>query len=193
MRLLFALTLLLVLMHVPGAARAQGVVTLRQAVIDVQDDAVYLNAAVDFSLGPTLEDALQKGAPLYFLAGATVTQSRWYWLDKKFSQVEREVRVAYEPLLRRYRVSTGGLHQSVDSLQEALGLAQRGIRLRLGDRTAFKPGETYDAELTYRLDVSKLPRLFQIGVTTPRDFQLAMEPRKISFRVPPLEPAGGSR
>jgi hypothetical protein len=174
------------------AAQAQGV-TLRQAVVDVQDDAVYLNAAVEFELTPLLEDALHKGSALYFVADVTVTQARWYWFDRKFAEADRTVRIAFEPLLRRYRVSTGGLNQGVDTLAEALALAQRGIRLRLGERSAFKPDERYEAELSYRLDVSKLPRLFQIGATQ-REFQLSMEPRKISFRVPPPaapQPAAG--
>jgi hypothetical protein len=163
-------------------AQAQQTVELVAASVDVQEEAVVLNAAVRFELNRTVEEALSKGAPLYFVADAVVIRSRWYWLDEVVSEVSRTVRIAYEPLLRRYRVSTGGLVQTVDTLNEALALAQRGIRLRLGDRNSFKADERYRAEFSYRLDTTKLPRLFQVGVTAPRDFLLELPTRRIGFK-----------
>jgi hypothetical protein len=180
------LALLVALAVTPQQAQAQPSVELRQAVIDVQDDAVYLNAAVAFELSPAIEDALQKGAPLFFEATASVTRDRWYWWDVKVGEISRTVRVSYEPLLRRYRVSTGGFNQTVDTLAEALTLAQRGIRLRLADRTAFRGDRSYAVEFNYRLDTTRLPRLFQIGGVAQRDFGLALEPKRIEFRVPDL-------
>lgn len=174
------LALALVLGPTPG--HAQQAVELISANIEVQDEAVTLNAAVRFELSKTLEEALNKGAALYFIADAQVIRSRWYWLDETLHEASRTVRIAYEPLLRRYRVSTGGLMQTVDTLTEALSLAQRGIRLRLGDRNSFKAGERYRAEFSYKLDTTKLPRLFQVGVTAPRDFALELPERRIGFK-----------
>jgi hypothetical protein len=165
-------------------AQAQQSVVLRQAVIDVQDEAVYLNAAVAFELSPAIEDALLKGAPLFFEATASITRDRWYWWDARLAEVSRSVRISYEPLLRRYRVSTGGFNQTVDTLVEALTLAQRGIRLRLSDRAAFRADRSYAVEFNYRLDTTRLPRLFQIGGVAQRDFALTLESKRIEFRVP---------
>jgi Domain of unknown function (DUF4390) len=163
-------------------ALAQQNVELVSLAVEPQEDVVVLNAAVKFELNRTLEDALNKGAPLYFVAEASVVRSRWYWLDETVIETSRTVRIAYEPLLRRYRVSTGGLMQTVDTITEALSLAQRGIRMRLGDRNAFRADERYRAEFSYRLDTAKLPRVFQVGLTAPRDFALELPARRIAFK-----------
>jgi Domain of unknown function (DUF4390) len=181
---LFAIALLLLTLidSAVVTAQTQQTVELVAVSVDVQDESVVLNAAVQFELNRTMEDALSKGSPLYFVAEVAVIRSRWYWLDETVSEASRTIRIAYEPLLRRYRVSTGGLVQTVDTLNEALALAQRGIRLRLGDRNTFKADERYRAEFSYRLDTTKLPRLFQVGVTAPRDFLLELPPRRIGFK-----------
>jgi Domain of unknown function (DUF4390) len=177
---LISLSLLSLCLSTPSLAQQN--VELVTLAVEPQDDAVMLNAAVRFELTRTLEDALNKGSPLFFVAEATVVRSRWYWLDETIVDVTRSVRIAYEPLLRRYRVSTGGLTQTVDTVTEALTLAQRGIRLRLGERNAFKADERYRAEFSYRLDTTKLPRVLQVGLTAPREFALELPARRIAFK-----------
>ena len=47
---------------------------------------MLLNAEFDLALNPTLEEALQKGIPLYFVLEFELTRPRWYWLDEKVAQ-----------------------------------------------------------------------------------------------------------
>ena len=44
------------------------------------------NADFDLAFNATLEEALQKGIPLYFVLEFELTRSRWYWLDEKVAQ-----------------------------------------------------------------------------------------------------------
>ena len=43
----------------------------------------FLEADFDIVLNPTLEDALNKGVPLYFLLEFELIRPRWYWFSEK--------------------------------------------------------------------------------------------------------------
>jgi hypothetical protein len=69
------------LLAVAGTAHAD-TVGVRSAELRVDEGEVLLNADFDFAVNATLEEALQKGIPLYFLLEFELTRSRWYWLDE---------------------------------------------------------------------------------------------------------------
>ena len=168
-------------------AIAQTPVDVRRAQVEFLDDGVYFVAAVNFELPKSLEDALQRGSPLFFVADVTLRRNRWYWRDEKIAEAQRLVRVEFVPLVRRYRVSTGGLSQNVDTLTEALQIAQRGIRLKIAERGQLAIDERYRAEFNYKLDVTRMLRLFQFGAGEQRDMQIEAE-RRVNFSVPEKSP-----
>src|SRR2546423_1098221 len=90
------------------------------------DEGVQLNFLLRFELPRGVEDALQKGVPMYFVAEAQVFRDRWYWTDKRVSKATRVWRVAFQPLTRKYRVTFGGLNQNFDTLSDALAAVRRG-------------------------------------------------------------------
>ncbi|MDP2418719.1 MAG: DUF4390 domain-containing protein, partial [Hydrogenophaga sp.] len=75
-------------------------------------EAVYLSARLKLVPAAAVEDALLKGVPLYFAWQADVYRQRWYWSNKRVATAVRTLRIAYQPLTRRWRVSlstdTGG-------------------------------------------------------------------------------------
>jgi hypothetical protein len=164
-------------------AHAQVEVNVQRAQIEFADDGLYFSGQVSFELPKSLEEAAQRGTPLFFTAEVAIRRNRWYWTDEKLADVIRVVRVEYLPLLRRYRVSTGGLGQTVETLNEAMALAQRGIRFKLVDRKELSPDGRYRAEFIYKLDLSRMSRLFQIGATSQREFLIEAD-RIFNFRVP---------
>ena len=58
-------------------------IAVKSAELRAEDDGYVLNAEFDLTLNPTLEEALQKGVPLYFLLEFEISRPRWYWLDEK--------------------------------------------------------------------------------------------------------------
>ncbi len=133
--------------------------------------------AVRLVLEPSaaVEDALLKGVPIYFVWQAEVVRERWYWTDKRISSATRVLRVAYQPLTRRWRVSVsteavGGvgqqfaLHQSFDSLADALSSVSRVAGWQIAEPGRLEEGVRYTAQWRFRLDLSLLPRPFQIGM-----------------------------
>jgi hypothetical protein len=141
-------------------------------------EALFMSARMELQPAAVVEDALYKAVPLYFVWHADVYRHRWYWTDKRVASATRTLRLAYQPLTRRWRVSlsnetaatSGGaglqyaLHQNFDSLNEALAGVGRVARWKLADAVRLEPGTGHEVEFSFRLDLSLLPRPFQIGM-----------------------------
>jgi len=173
MRALSWLAVALALLGVP-AARAQGVEVLALAA-GRGDEAVELDFAVRFVLPPPVEDALRRGIPLHFAARATLLRSRWYWRDERVSRASRSWRLSYQPLTSAWRVAQGGLHQSYESLSDALLAMSRASRWRIADAHEIEPGKDYYVEFSWSLDTTQLPRPMQIGIGGQPDWALGVE------------------
>jgi hypothetical protein len=159
----------------PSAARADGVELAHLATHRV-DEGLELSFATRFELSRSAEDALHKGVPLYFVAEVNVLRNRWYWRDARIVQVERTWRLAWQSLTRQYRVSTGGLHQSFATLDEALNVLRGQSAWRIAEPKDIEDGGSYYLEFSYRLDVSQLPRPMQIGLQS--GFALSIEQKR---------------
>jgi hypothetical protein len=132
-----------------------------------------LDFTTRLALGPAIEDALQRGVPLYFVAQATVYRNRWYWRDERIARLTRTWRLAYQPLTANWRLSTGGLAQSFASLNEALGPLSRVTGWRLVEGERLEAGERYYVEFSFKLDSSQLPQPMQIDLGG--DWKLGIE------------------
>lgn len=160
---------------------------LSQLRIERADDGIYLSALVGFDLPPVVEDALMKGIPLFFVAEADIYQSRWYWTDRRVGSATRTIRLAFQPLTRRWRVNiatglistSGGLratfNQNYETLAEAMGAVQRLSHWRIADSSEVDPEASNTIEFSFRLDLSQLPRPFQIGVAGQKDWNISVQ------------------
>ena len=157
----------------PLAVRAD-VVELTQLATERSEDALELSFSTRFELPRTVDDALHKGVPIYFVAEASLWRSRWYWRDARVARVSRTWRLAWQPLTRQYRVSTGGLHRSYAGLGEALA-SLRGISgWRIAEAREVEDDARHYIEFSYRLDTSQLPRPMQIGLGAPQGWNLGV-------------------
>lgn len=171
----------------PAAAQAPRGASVAQLHLENGDDGVYLSAAVQFELPALVEDVLDKGIALHFVAEAELYRERWYWTDRKVAQVSRYMRLAYQPLTRRWRLNvapvpiTGNagfgvsLNQNFDSLDEALDAVKRIGRLRLGDVAELGDEGLHPVVFRFRLDTTQLPRPFQIGMVGQSEWDIAAE------------------
>ena len=90
---------------IAGVCQAQISTEISQYQVERLEDEVLVSAQVVFELSPAVEEALLKGIPMFFVAEATVLRERWYWYDKKLASVQRHMRLAYQPLTRRWRLN----------------------------------------------------------------------------------------
>lgn len=169
-----------------GLVRAETVVAeTPQLKVERIDDGLWLSTSLKFELPAVVEDALLKGIPIYFVAEADVLRERWYWTNRKLSSVQRQVRLAYHPLTRRWRLnvtegeaseSTHGLalNQNFDSVQDAMGAVRRVSRWRIADAAGVDPGARHLVEFRFRLDMAQLPRPLQIGTLGQSDWQISL-------------------
>ncbi len=161
--------------------------TVTQMRLERGDDGIYLAAAVDFELPTLVQDVLDKGIAIHFVAEAELFRQRWYWSDRRMAQVSRYMRVAYQPLTRRWRLNVApvpiagnagfgvSLNQNFDTLDEALDAVKRIGRMRLGDATEISDEVVHPVVFRFRLDTTQLPRPFQIGVVGLSDWDIAAE------------------
>jgi len=179
--------LCLLALAAPGPARADdGDVELTQLRLLRGDDGVYLNAAVQFEVPELVAEVLEKGIAVYFVAEAELFRERWYWWDTRVAKASRHMRLAYQPLTRRWRlnvspvpISNAGFGASVaqnfDSLQDALEAIKRIGRLRLADSADVDYEPEHPVVFRFRLDTSQLPRPFQIGAVGQSDWNISVE------------------
>ena len=159
---LAALLLGLALALSAPAARADNI-ELTQVELAREEEGLLLGYQARIELPRAVEDAMQKGVPLYFVAEAELLRARWYWRDQRVARVARNWRVSWQPLTRRYRVNFGSLSQSYDTLADALGAVQRATRWKLADASQLEDGTRQYVEFSLRLDTSQLPRPLQIS------------------------------
>jgi len=168
------------------AALESGTTEAVQLVVTRRSDGLYLSARLPLDISPAMEEVLRKGVPLHFLWQAEVLKSRWYWTDKTVATAARTVRLAFQPLTRRWRLSyaTGtpsatGLqyevHQSFDSLADALAGAGRVSRWKLADASRWSPGGDQRVVFSFALDLSQLPRPFQLGLSNQSAWSMTLQ------------------
>lgn len=166
----------------PLRAQAEGA-EVTQLQLERSGEAVLLSASIQFELPQAVEEALLKGIPVIFVAEADVFRERWYWTNKKVVSAQRHMRLAYQPLTRRWRlhiaagVFTPGpgmaLTQSFETLPDALAAVQRISRWKIADGSDLEPGQRHLLEFRFRLDASQLPRPLQIGTLGDTDWSLS--------------------
>jgi hypothetical protein len=165
---------LLVGLLAAAPAAAQGI-EVQRAALEPTEEGYVLQADFDIALTNTLEDALNKGVPLYFALEFELIRPRWYWFNEKVANARQQYRVSYNALARQYRVGVGKLYQNFASLPEALAFLSR-VRTRVVvEPNALAKGSTYMAAVRMRLDTSQLPRPFQITAVGSRDWSLASD------------------
>ncbi len=149
---------------------------VKSAELSVNGGEYYLEANFEVGLTPTLEDALNKGLPLHFVVEFELIYPRWYtaylW-NKSVAELEQHYRMSYNALTRQYRLSFGALHQNFDTLNDALALLGRVRPRFVVDADALDEDKVYEAAIRMQLDVSQLPKPFQINALASRDWNLA--------------------
>jgi hypothetical protein len=154
--------------------------------LEKSEGALLLQSSLRLDLSAVVEDALQKGMPLYFVTEAEITRDRWYWYDKKIGTIARHYRLAYQPLTRVWRLnvsrdpigavgSASSLSQTFETLPEALAAIRRTANWKLADVADLGNDNKFTLMFKFRLDVSQLPRPFQMMVGSQSEWNLATQ------------------
>jgi hypothetical protein len=126
----------------------------------IDGESWILNVDVDIQLSARLEDAVNKGLPLYFVVELEITKPRWYWFDESSANKIQNFKLSYHALTRQYRLALGAYQQTFSTLPDAVR-AMTKIRMRL--------------------DASQLPKPFQVIGITNKEWTLSSEWKRFVF------------
>ncbi len=153
----------------------------RAAELKLDDDALTLTADFDFTLTPTLEDALSRGVALYFVLDTEVTRSRLL-VDETIASNTETFRLAYVPLTRSYRLTSGLFTQNVPTIEAATRQFTRLRGKQVAERKALQKGERYTITARLRHDINQLPKPLQLSALASRDWALEIDPVRVTFQ-----------
>ena len=174
----------LLLLVATGARAQPGAAEFTQMRLERDAEGIYVFASLRVDLPAAVEEALVKGVPMFFVVEAEVMRHRWYWSDKVVASVQRHLRLAYQPLTRRWRLNVASgvitnssmgmtLNQSFDTLAEAMAALRRLSGWKVADASVLDPGSTHKVEVRFALDLAQLPRPFQIGAFGQSDWTIS--------------------
>jgi hypothetical protein len=177
-----ALFLGLILFFAVGAAHASDFVA-ESAQLVAEEDAYSLAADFRVNLNRQLKEAVNRGVVLYFTADFELTRSRWYWFDQTTVQRSKTFRLSYHALTRQYRLSSGALHQSFHSLEDALRVLSHLRHWRVVEKDEIDTEVDYVAGTRLRLDPSQMPKTFQVSALSNRDWSQSSDWLRWDFSV----------
>ena len=157
-----------------SSAFAEGA-TISSAKLEASEEGYQIDADIELQLTATLQDAVRKGVPLYFIVEFELSRGRWYWLDQTLTSVSRERRISYAPLTDQYRISYSGISQNVSTFEDVRRALSRVRSWTVLEKGRLRPGEKYDAALRFRLDTSQLPKPFQLNVIASKEWGLSSD------------------
>ena len=163
-----------------GGAYAD-VVPVKSAELKIAEGDLQLSAEFELTLTSALEEALEKGIPLYFTIEFELSRTRWYWTDEKLAQWSITYRVSYNALTRQYRVASGPLGQQFESLEEVQRFIARVSSRPIVRAETLTRGVKYEAAVRFKLDVNQLPKPFQVNALASKDWQLASDWHRWTF------------
>jgi Domain of unknown function (DUF4390) len=158
-------------------------IAVQRASLQADGTGWSLDARFEFQLNSSLEEAVNRGVPLYFTIEFELTRPRWYWIDEQPVSESRTWRLSFQPLTREYRVSSGGLQLGFSSLADALAVIKHVTSWHVIDRAQVQSGETYAASVRMALDTALMPKPFQVDAVNNRDWSLASDWKRFTFTV----------
>ena len=156
-------------------------ISIRNLQLVANEDGYSLAADANINFNTRLEEAVDKGVVLYFAADFELTRARWYWLDEQILHRSKTFQLSYHALTRQYRLSTGALHQSYATLDEALRVLSHLRNWQVLDKGEVKAGQNYVAGLRLRLDLTQMPKTFQVSALANKDWNLSSDWLRWSF------------
>ena len=166
-----AAALLLVVFALPVQAAPEGVF-VKDAQLEAVEDGWQLAAHFDVQFSGRLEEAVNRGVPLYLVVEFEISRPRWYWFDEKPIRTQQVYKISYTPLLRQYRLSIGTVSQNFTRFEEVTRVLSRLRGWHVADKGALKKDQVYQAAVRMRLDTAQLPKPFQLNAIASSEWTL---------------------
>jgi hypothetical protein len=177
----------IVALWLPTSLQADGrtALSFHYTEIVAVEDHYVVNAAITSAPQARLEELVQAGVSVPFVAEFVLTRPRWYWFDEVIVERIIDMHLSYHALTRQYRLSVGGLHRSFPSFDQAFAALLSLRNWAVADVDQLPSGQSLNAALRFRLDISQLPRPFQVAALGNRDLDISTNWARWTFLVGP--------
>jgi Domain of unknown function (DUF4390) len=155
-----------------GIAQASDL-SVKSANLTHSKPGYVMNGDFDLKLNHTLEEALERGVVLSFVIESRLWRPRWWWFSESIATAQETRKLSYNSLTRQYRLSSGNnYYQNFNALDDAeVALAQLRDQVLL-EQNALNKENSYRASVRMWLDVTQLPKPFQLKAVTAADWKL---------------------
>ncbi|MBS0423377.1 MAG: DUF4390 domain-containing protein [Proteobacteria bacterium] len=182
------IALLLILLLPISMVRAEGI-QIKSVSLAAAEKGYEISMDSEIMLNETLEQALEKGIVLYFVAKFSLFDARWYKLNEEVARSKFVVGLRYYALTRQYHLNHPVFSQSYSSLNEALQALGRIRDLPLTVRSEMKPDADYVASVRVWLDLTRMPKPFQVETIGSSQWDLSSDKLEWHMKLPtPGEP-----
>lgn len=155
-------------------AAADGV-RIKSAELVSSGEGYQLNADFEIEFSAEVEEAINKGVPLNFLAEFQLLAPRRYWFDDEITSSSQRIRLSYHALSRQYLLNHSQHQKSFATLQEAIEELAHMRDWIVVEKSQVSKGEDYQAILRFRLDPSRLPKPLQLEALGSEKWNLTSE------------------
>ena len=173
------LLMLACLLPLWGSAQAAEAIVPQRLQLEVQEGDLTVASRFRITLPGVLQGALQQGVPLTFRLTFDLTHPRssayWQQLKNGFEPVaSMNFKLSYYSLTSRYRVTIGSLSKSYVTQDEALAAIGSIAGWRVMDVADWSASDQrrIRGSLRLELDISQLPRPFQLKILGADDWAL---------------------
>lgn len=178
----FAVITFAVMAVFPSVSFADGGIYVNSAKIDQSGSYYRLTTTQSITLGNDLTDTLHRGVPLYFKTELEVSTRQLMFFDMTALSKTRTARLSYNVLTRQYSVYISGSFQcSYRSLDSALSAIKYQPSWAFANISELSDDDSYDVAVRIGLDVSQLPKPFQMNALNSRDWGMTSEWRHFSY------------
>ncbi|MDP1934549.1 MAG: DUF4390 domain-containing protein [Nitrosomonas sp.] len=141
----------------------------------------------EIALNATLEQVLETGIVLYFVTKFSLVDSRWYWLYDEVARGKLRVGLRYYALTRQYHLNHPSFSQSFNTLAEALQALGQLRDYPLIVKSDLKNDVDYIASLRIWLDLTRMPKPFQVEALGSRKWDLSSDKLEWRMKLPTPE------
>ena len=168
-------------------ALAYGSIQVNSFKLSAADNGYTVSIDSKIELNPTLEKALEKGVVLYFVNKFTLVEPRWYWFDKEVARIKTRIGLRYHALTRQYHLSDNTFSRNFTTLKDALRSLQLLRDHPLAITHELKPNVHYTAILRLWLDLTRMPKPFQVEALGSSAWNLSSDRIEWRMKLPSPE------
>lgn len=183
------LIFLLLILLLPATVVQAESIRIKSVNLAAVEQGYEISVDSEIILNATLEQALEKGIVLYFVTKFSLVDSRWYWLNDEVVRGKSRIGLRYYALTRQYHLSHPPFSQSFNTLKEALQALGQLHNYPLMIKSELKQDVDYIASLRIWLDLTRMPRPFQVEALGSSQWNLSSDKLEWRMRLPtPAQP-----